>query len=133
MNDIKNIVESLKDLSDLELEILFMDEICKKLKQLDKHEVRTETLLFAYMSIIETFKKFKEIAKEGNRTVPHEDAIDLTINKGEAFLRSVANDENRAPYASKSLSDMYSFVKELMWMLKKELTDIPEYAHLKPL
>ncbi len=132
MNDIESIVESFKDLTDLELEIIFIDGVCKKLKQLDQPSVRTETLLFMYMSIIETLKKLKTIANEGKRSLPHEDAIDLTISKGEAFLSSVANDESQAHYVSKSLSDMYSFVKELLWMLKKELTDTPEYAHLKP-
>ena len=132
MSDLESIVESFKDLSDLELEIMFVDGVCKKLKQLDKQGVRSETLLFMYMSIIETLKKFKGIAQEGKRSIPHEDAIDLTISRGEAFLKSVANDESQVPYVSKSLSDMYSFVKELMWMLKKELTDTPEYAHLKP-
>lgn len=132
MSDLESIVESFKDLSDLELEIMFVDGVCKKLKQLDKQGVRSETLLFMYMSIIETLKKFKDIAQEGKRSIPHEDAIDLTISRGEAFLKSVANDESQVPYVSKSLSDMYSFVKELMWMLKKELTDTPEYAHLKP-
>jgi hypothetical protein len=132
MSDLESIVESFKDLSDLELEIMFVDGVCKKLKQLDKQGVRSETLLFMYMSIIETLKKFKDIAHEGKRSIPHEDAIDLTISRGEAFLKFVANDESQVPYVSKSLSDMYSFVKELMWMLKKELTDTPEYAHLKP-
>ena len=132
MSDIDKIVESFKDLSDLELEIIFIDGVCKKLKQIDKQGIRSETLLFMYMSVIETLKKYKNIAKEGSRSIPHEDAIDLTISKGEAFLKSVANDEAQVPYVSKSLSDMYSFVKELMWMLKNELTDTPEYAHLKP-
>ena len=121
MNDIESIVESFKDLNDLEFEIVFMDGVCKKLKQLDKQGIRSETLLFMYMSVIETLKKYKSIAKEGNRSIPHEDAIDLTITKGEAFLTSVANDETQAKYVSKSLSDMYSFVKDLMVMLKKEL------------
>ena len=131
MNDIEKIAESFKELSDLELEIIFIDAVCKKLKQLDRQDIRSETLLFMYMSIIETLKKYKLIAKEGNRFIPHEDAIDLTISRGEAFLTSVANDENKAKYVSVSLSDMYSFVKELMWMLRKELTDTPEYAYLK--
>ena len=131
MSDIESIVESFKDLNDLELEIIFIDGVCKKLKQLDKPGVRSETLLFMYMSVIETLKKYKNIAKEGNRSIPHEGAIDLTIKKGEAFLKSVANDETQVPYVSKSLSDMHGFVKDLMIMLKKELTELPNYSYLK--
>ena len=41
MSDIESIVESFKDLSDLELEIIFMDGVCKKLKQLDKQGIRS--------------------------------------------------------------------------------------------
>ena len=37
MSDYLNeIVDQLKDLSDLEFEILFIDDICKKLKRIDK-------------------------------------------------------------------------------------------------
>ena len=131
MSKIENIAESFKDLNDLEFEILFIDGVHKKLKQLDKQGIRTETLLFMYMSVIETLKKFKSLAHECKRTVPHEDAVDMTISKGEAFLSSVANDESQAPYVSKSLSDMYEFVKGFLFLLKKELVELPKYSHLK--
>ena len=100
MSDIDKIVESFKDLSDLELEIIFIDGVCKKLKQIDQQGIRSETLLFMYISVIETLKKYKNIAKEGSRSIPHEDAIDLTMSKAEAFLKSVANDESQVPYVS---------------------------------
>jgi hypothetical protein len=131
MNDIENILESFKNLSDLELEIVFVDGVFKKLKQLDKQGIRSETLLFMYMSIIETLKKFKTIALEGKRNIPHEAIINIAINKGEDFLRSVANDENLAKHVSKSLSDESDLIKELLLILKSEMVELPEYSNLK--
>lgn len=131
MNDIEKIVESLKELSDLELEIIFIDSICKKLKQIKNSEVKSETLLLVYLSIIETLKKYKTIAQEGKRDIPHKDAVDLIIDKGESFLSSIASDETRVPYTQKSLLDMYDFVRDFMVMLKKELTADSKYAYLK--
>lgn len=126
-----DIVEQFKDLSDLEFEILFIDDICKKLKSVDNAEIRSESLLIVYLNVIETLKKFRFLAKEGGRTIPHEDAINMTIDKSEAFLTKVADDETQAMYVSRSLSTAYSFIKELLWQLKKELTETPKYAHLK--
>ena len=129
--DTDSIVESLKELDDLEFEIMFVDNIYKKLKSLDKPNMRTETLLFMYMSVVEALKKYKALAKEGSRTVPHEDVIDLILSKGEGFLTSVANDNSKAPYAQQSLSDLREWSKSLLFMLKKELLDKPKYTHLK--
>lgn len=128
---LNEIVDQLKDLSDLEFEILFIDDICKKLKRIDKPGVRSESLLVLYLSIIDTLKKFKLLAAEGGRSVPHEEAIDMIISKSEAFLSSVADDESKVMYTFQSLSTAHSFVKELLWQLKKELSETPEYSHLR--
>lgn len=130
-DSIENIAESLKELDDLELEILFVDNIFKKLKTLDKAGVRSEMLLFMYMSVIESLKKYKDIAKEGNRQIPHEDVLNTIISKGELFLTTVANDETKAPYVQQSLSDLREWVKDLLFVLKKELLENPKYSHLK--
>lgn len=129
--DTDSIAESLKELDDLEFEIMFVDNIYKKLKSLDKPNMRTETLLFMYMSVVEALKKYKALAKEGSRTVPHEDVVDLILSKGEGFLTSVANDNSKAPYTQQSLSDLREWSKSLLFMLKKELLDKPKYTHLK--
>lgn len=129
--DTDSTVESLKELDDLEFEIMFVDNIYKKLKSLDKPDMRTETLLFMYMSVVEALKKYKALAKEGNRTVPHEDVVDLILSKGEGFLTSVANDNSKAPYTQQSLSDLREWSKSLLLMLKMELLDKPKYTHLK--
>lgn len=128
---LSDIANQFKDLSDLELEILFIDDVCKKLKLVDKQGIRSDSLLIVYLSVIDTLKKFKTLSKEGNRSIPHEDAIDMIISKSESFLSSVADDESTVMYTSQSLSAAYSFVKELLWQLKKELTDTPKYSHLK--
>ena len=128
---LNEVVDQLKDLSDLEFEILFVDDICKKLKLIDKPGVRSESLLIMYLSIIDTLKKFKLLATEGGRSIPHEEAIDMIISKSEAFLSSVADNESKAMYTFQSLSAAHSFVKELLWQLKKELAETPEYSYLK--
>lgn len=130
-DSLNDIVDQFKDLSDLEFEILFIDDICKKLKRIDKQGIRSESLLIVYLSIIDTLKKFKLLATEGCRSIPHEDAIDMTISKSEAFLSRVADDESQAMYAFQSLSAAHSFIKELLWQLKKELTETPKYSYLK--
>ena len=84
-----------------------------------------------YLSIIDTLKKFKLLATEGDRSIPHEESIDMIISKSEAFLSSVANDESKVMYTFQSLSTAHSFVKELLWQLKKELADTPQYSYLK--
>ena len=133
MDDKEKLVDSFKDLDDLEFEILFIDSVYKKLKSvLDKHDARTATLLFIYYSVVETVKKFKSLAADSNRSVPHEDAVDLIISKSEGFLSDVANNEEKAPYAYQSLFSVFELVKSLLFMLKSELVNNPKYAHLKP-
>lgn len=130
-DSIESTVESLKELNDLEFETLFVDGIYKKLKQLDSTNIRTETMLFMYMSVVESLKKYKFLVKEGNRSIPHKDEVDLLISKGESFLTSVANDESKAPYVQQSVADVREIAKELLFTLKKELTEDPKYSHLK--
>lgn len=132
MDSSDKLVQDFKSLSDLEYEIVFIDSIFKKLKSLSRQNVRTSSALFMYMSVVETLKKYKELAKAGDRTIPHEDVVDLVISKGESFLRTVANDESKAPYTGQSITDLYDLVKNLWFVLKSELLDTPEYAYLRP-
>lgn len=127
----ESVVESLKELDDLEFEIMFIDGIFKKLKSLDKPDLRTETLLFMCYSVVESLKKFKSLAKEGERTIPHEDVVDVILKKGDEFLASVAHDDMKAPYVQQSLSELREWSKDLLFTLKKELLDRPKYSHLK--
>lgn len=130
-NGSEKVLESLKELDDLEFQIMFIDGIYKKLKSLDKPNLRTETLLFMYMSVVESLKKYKSLAVEDNRSIPHDEVIEVILDKGEDFLRSVANDETKAPYVQQSLSDLREWSKDLLFTLKKELLDRPKYAHLR--
>lgn len=128
----KTLIESFKDLSDLEFEIVFIDSICKKMKSLNSQEVRIATMLFMYMSIVESLKKYKQLVTDSNRTIPHEEAINMLITKGDLFLSSVAAEgEDRSYYVYKSLSDVYELAKDLLAVLKSEMTEDPLYAHLK--
>lgn len=128
---ISDVVEQFKDLSDIEFEILFIDDLYKKLKKVDRSAIRSESLLLVCLTVVDTLKKFKLLSQDGNRTIPHEDVIDAIIAKNEAFLTKVANDESQAMYTSQSVSDTCSFVSELLLQLKKELVETPKYAHLK--
>ena len=85
-------LEALKDLNDLEFEIVFVDTVYKKIKQVDKPDIRTSTLLFIYMSIVESLKKYKALAIETGRNIPHKDMIDIIIAKGEHYLISVCDE-----------------------------------------
>lgn len=127
----KTLIEKFKDLNDLEFEIIFIDSICKKMKMLNTVEVRISTMLFIYMSIVESLRKYKQLVADSNRTILHEEAINMLISKGDIFLSSVANDEDRAYYVYKSLSDVYEFTKDLLVILKDEMTKDPKYSYLK--
>lgn len=130
-DDSKTLISELSDLDDLEFEIVFIDSICKKLKQVYEKNMKSASLLFVYYSIVESFKKYKEIATEANRSIPHKDIIDALISKGDTFLSSVADDEDKSMYAFKSLESVYETVKDLMLALKVELVKLPKYEHLK--
>ena len=127
----KELIEKFKDLNDLEFEIIFIDSIHKKLKALNTSEVRVATMLFMYMSIIESLKKYKQLVADSNRHILHEEAINMLISKGDLFLSSVASNDEQAYYTFKSLSDFYEFTKDLLVLLKSELTEDPTYSHLK--
>ena len=125
-------LEALKDLNDLEFEIVFVDTVYKKIKQVDKPDIRTSTLLFIYMSIVESLKKYKALAIETGRNIPHKDMIDIIIEKGEHYLISVCDDEAKANYVQQSLRTLYDLTYNLMTLLKSELIATPKYEHLKP-
>lgn len=127
----KTLIEKFKDLNDLEFEIIFIDSICKKMKMLNTVEVRVSTMLFIYMSIVESLKKYKQLVADSNRIILHEEAINMLISKGDLFLSSVADNEDRAYYVYKSLSDVYEFTKDLLVILKDEMTKDPKYSYLK--
>lgn len=129
-NDVN--LDALKELNDLEFEIVFVDAVYKKIKQLDKPGIRTSTLLFLYMSIVESLKKYELLAKETNRAIPHKDMIDIIIAKGEHYLMSVCDEEDKANYVQQSLRTLYDLTYNLMTLLKSELVAIPKYEHLKP-
>ena len=130
--NIEKTADIFKELDDTELEIVFIEKIYKKLKEADnKHELRTAPALLLCMSIVDTLKKYSELAAENNRTIPHEDIFNMLLNKGESFLVLVANDESKAPYISQRLNELRSWSKELLYILKKDLTNKPEYNHLK--
>lgn len=129
-NDVN--LDALKELNDLEFEIVFVDAVYKKIKQLDKPGIRTSTLLFLYMSIVESLKKYELLAKETNRDIPHKDMVDIIIAKGERYLMSVCDEEDKADYVQQSLRTLYDLTYNLMTLLKSELIAIPKYEHLKP-
>lgn len=129
-NDVN--LDALKELNDLEFEIVFVDAVYKKIKQLDKPGIRTSTLLFLYMSIVESLKKYELLAKETNRDIPHKDMVDIIIAKGERYLMSVCDEEDKANYVQQSLRTLYDLTYNLMTLLKSELVAIPKYEHLKP-
>lgn len=124
-------VDIFKELDDTELEIVFIEKIYKKLKESDGRELRTAPALLLCMSIVDTLKKYNGLVAENNRTIPHEDVFNMLLNKGESFLILVANDESKAPYISQRLNELKSWSKELLYTLKKDLTNKPEYNHLK--
>lgn len=124
-------VDIFKELDDTELEIVFIEKIYKKLKEADGRELRTAPALLLCMSIVDTLKKYNGLVAENNRTIPHEDVFNMLLNKGESFLILVANDESKAPYISQRLNELKSWSKELLYTLKKDLTNKPEYNHLK--
>lgn len=129
-NDVN--LDALKELNDLEFEIVFVDAVYKKIKQLDKPGIRTSTLLFLYMSIVESLKKYKALAQELGRTIPHKDMVDIIIAKGEHYLMSVCDEEDKANYVQQSLRTLYDLTYNLMTLLKSELVATPKYEHLKP-
>lgn len=135
---IESLKEQLKDLDDTEFEIMFIDSICKKLKSLDRQDIKSNTLLFMYMSVIDSIKRYKELAIEFGRQIQHADAVDLIISRGESYLTDVANDNTADVYSSKAMlvskemSELHDIVKDLLLVLKNDLVNTPKYEYLKP-
>lgn len=129
--DKEKLINDLKELDDTEFEIVFIDKINKKIKDAINMDVKSPTLLLVYMSIIDALRGYKSIASEIERSVNHEEVVDLVISKGDAFLSSVAREESSYMYVAKSLSDLYDLTKDLMLLLKKDLLDRDAYSNLK--
>jgi hypothetical protein len=131
MSDKESSIKTLKELNDLELQILFVDSVSKKMKAVLNHrDISTATLLFMYYSIVETLKKYKSVVEETKHSIPHEDIINLIISKGDSFLSDVSISEDKIPYSYKALEDNYTIVKDLMLMLKQELVSTDKYSDL---
>lgn len=128
----EKLIEELKDLNDLEFEVLFVDDVAKKLRHFDHGDYRTHTQLILTMSVVDSLKSYIQLADQANRTVPHKDVIDLITDKCEDYLRSVANDDSKALYSHKTLSHINEIIKELMFKIKDELVSTPQYEHLRP-
>lgn len=125
-----DLIEQLKDLNDYEFEILFVDSIYKSIKvNVNNTLSRTHGLLFLLYSVVESYKKYKSYANDSNRTVPHEDVVDLIINKCDNYLSSV--DEANSVYISKVLNDILDLTKALLLTLKSEIVEFDEYKYLK--
>lgn len=132
MDDHNKLLNELKDLNDIEFETLFVDVINKKLHQLVYKEIRVSTLLFMIMSISDTIKKYLQLINESNRTIPHNEIIMLLLNKSDKFLQAVANNEDQANYAAKTINELYDISKNLLLKIKSELINMPKYTYLKP-
>lgn len=123
--------ESLKELNDLEFEILMFDNIYKKLKPVNHIELTTPQLLLTCLSISDHISKYKSLADESGRTIPHSDVVNMIVNKCDNFLKSVANNEEQSVYAYKEVESVCNIIKEFLLSLKAELVELPKYAHLK--
>lgn len=123
--------DSLKDLNDLEFEILMFDNIYKKLKPVNHIELTTPQLLLTCLSVSDHINKYKDLAIESGREIPHVDVVDMLINKCDNFLKSVADNEDRSVYAYKEVETVCDLIKDFLLSLKAELVELPKYAHLK--
>lgn len=131
--DIKEkLISELKDLSDLEFEALFIDNLYKKIRHFDHGDVRTHVQLLLTMSVVDSLKSYIQLAEQANREIPHKEVIDMITDNCEDYLKSVANDENQALYSHKSLVHTHEIIKELLFKIKDDLVNTPRYAHLKP-
>jgi hypothetical protein len=132
MDTKERLIDELKDLNDLEFEILFIDNLAKKLKRFDHGEARTHTQLLLTMSVVDSLKSYIQLAEQANREVPHKDIINMITDKCEDYLKSVADNEAMALYSHKSLLQVNEIVKELLFKIKDELVNTPRYQFLKP-
>lgn len=126
-----NNLDSLKELNDTEFAILFIDNIYKSLKRFDKPDITTSSLLLLYLSVVNSLKKYKEVAEETEHKVLYLDEIDSIIKRGELYLQKVAEDESKSLYVEQDIDTLTDLVKGVLLMLKKDLVELPKYSYLK--
>ena len=126
-----NNLDSLKELNDTEFAILFIDNIYKSLKRFDKPDITTSSLLLLYLSVVNSLKKYKEVAEETEHKVLYSDEIDSIIKRSELYLKKVAEDESKSLYVEQDIDTLTDLVKGVLLMLKKDLVELPKYSYLK--
>ena len=126
-----NNLDSLKELNDTEFAILFIDNIFKSLKRFDKPDITTSSLLLLYLSVVNSLKKYKEVAEETEHKVLYSDEIDSIIKRSELYLQKVAEDESKSLYVEQDIDTLTELVKGVLLMLKKDLVELPKYSYLK--
>lgn len=126
-----NNLDSLKVLNDTEFAILFIDNIYKSLKRFDKPDITTSSLLLLYLSVVNSLKKYKEVAEETEHKVLYSDEIDSIIKRSELYLQKVAEDESKSLYVEQDIDTLTELVKGVLLMLKKDLVELPKYSYLK--
>ena len=126
-----NNLDSLKELNDTEFAILFIDNIFKSLKRFDKPDITTSSLLLLYLSVVNSLKKYKEVAEETEHKVLYSDEIDSIIKRSELYLQKVAEDESKSLYVEQDIDTLTDLVKGVLLMLKKDLVELPKYSYLK--
>lgn len=126
-----NNLDSLKELNDTEFAILFIDNIYKSLKRFDKPDITTSSLLLLYLSVVNSLKKYKEVAEETEHKVLYSEEIDSIIKRSELYLQKVAEDESKSLYVEQDIDTLTELVKGVLLMLKKDLVELPKYSYLK--
>ena len=126
-----NNLDSLKELNDTEFAILFIDNIFKSLKRFDKPDITTSSLLLLYLSVVNSLKKYKEVAEETEHKILYSEEIDSIIKRSELYLQKVAEDESKSLYVEQDIDTLTELVKGVLLMLKKDLVELPKYSYLK--
>ena len=126
-----NNLDSLKELNDTEFAILFIDNIYKSLKRFDKPDITTSSLLLLYLSVVNSLKKYKEVAEETEHKILYSEEIDSIIKRSELYLQKVAEDESKSLYVEQDIDTLTDLVKGVLLMLKKDLVELPKYSYLK--
>ena len=106
-----NNLDSLKELNDTEFAILFIDNIFKSLKRFDRPDITTSSLLLLYLSVVNSLKKYKEVAEETEHNVLYSDEIDSIIKRSELYLQKVAEDESKSLYVEQDIDSLTEVVK----------------------
>ena len=126
-----NNLDSLKELNDTEFAILFIDNIYKSLKRFDKPDITTSSLLLLYLSVVNSLKKYKEVAEETEHKVLYSEEIDSIIKRSELYLQKVAEYESKSLYVEQDIDTLTELVKGVLLILKKDLVELPKYSYLK--